>query len=197
MNPWNSLEIVKLVASLLTPIAVAVVGLWINRRLKKFEQLQWANQKVVEKRLVVFDQIAPLLNDLLCYFTYVGCWKDLTPPDVVKLKRGLDRIAYVNAPLFPRAFLDRYNAFIGLCYRPFAGWTQDAKLRTPTERRKEAAGTSWKAEWDSCFAELSECYDPKKVQGAYSELVSYLACELGVGIQLESVPVGKIPFNIR
>ena len=197
MNPWNSLEIVKLAASLLTPIAVAVVGLWINRRLKKFEQLQWANQKVVEKRLVVFDQIAPLLNDLLCYFTYIGCWKDLTPPDVVKLKRGLDRIAYVNAPLFPPAFFDRYNAFIELCYRPFAGWIQDAKLRTLTERRKEAAGTSWKAEWDSCFAESSECYDPKKVQGAYWELVSYLAGELGIGIQLESVPVGKIPFNIR
>lgn len=91
---WNSLEIAKLIASVLTPISVVVFGFWINRRLKVFEHLQWANQKVVEKRLYVYQELVPLLNDLLCYFTYVGNWKTHNPASIIELKRKLDRIAY-------------------------------------------------------------------------------------------------------
>ena len=32
---WNGLEIAKLIASLTTPIMVALIGFWLNRRLKK------------------------------------------------------------------------------------------------------------------------------------------------------------------
>ena len=56
---WNSLEVAKLLVSALTPLAVLTFGFWINRRLKRVEHLQWASQKVIEKRLVVFDQVAP------------------------------------------------------------------------------------------------------------------------------------------
>ncbi|HEY0348815.1 MAG TPA: hypothetical protein VGC60_11755 [Pyrinomonadaceae bacterium] len=73
MNPpqptWNSLEIVKLLVSGLTPIVVLIIGIWISRSLKRLEFLQWTNQKITEKRIAVFEELAPLLNDLLCYFT--------------------------------------------------------------------------------------------------------------------------------
>ena len=35
---WNSLEIIKLLAGLVTPLVVAVVGYWITLRLKAQEE---------------------------------------------------------------------------------------------------------------------------------------------------------------
>jgi hypothetical protein len=88
-NPWTSLEVVKIISSSLTPLVVAGVGIYIYRLSKRFEHLQWRNQKLVEKRLSIYDDIAPLLNDNLCYFTYVGTWKTKTPPEVIASKRKL------------------------------------------------------------------------------------------------------------
>jgi len=48
-NSWNSLEIAKLVAGILTPIALAALGIYLHRLAKRFEYLQWRNQKLTEK----------------------------------------------------------------------------------------------------------------------------------------------------
>src|SRR6266566_843777 len=100
-----------------------------------------------------FRRIGATLNDLLCYFTFVGCWKELSPPEVVKRKRLMDRIVNVNAPLFSKDFVNKYHEFIGNCYGTYSGWGQDAKLRTLWERRKAAAGGSWPNAWDGCFTD--------------------------------------------
>ena len=193
---WNSLEIAKLVISALTPIIVLVIGLWINRSLKRLEHIQWTNQKITEKRIAIFEELAPQLNDLLCYFTFVGCWKDLSPPEVIKLKRKMDRIVHVNAPLFSKQFLNKYYNFINACYSTYSGWGHDAKLRTLSERRK-AADDSWDVKWSECFADEDNCSDPKSVKLAYVELMSCFSVELGVGIDSDQVPAGRIPANVR
>jgi hypothetical protein len=225
-SPWNSLEVVKLFVGVLSPAALLVFGLWLNRQLKRFELLQWSSQKVrswaelsgqdaktlpfwqarhrlrpmsekvIERRLAVFQELAPLLNDLLCYFTYIGCWKELTPLEVVKLKRRIDKSVYVNAPLFPSSFIVRYNALIHECYSMFTGWGEDAKLRTQRQRRKQAAGSSWDQAWDACFVPENEATEPKRIREVYSEFMSYFAQELGVGVQAETVPAGHPPANI-
>jgi hypothetical protein len=77
---WNSLEVAKFIVSIISPLILIFLGFWINRRIKHTEFLNWTNQKVIEKRIAIFDQIAPLLNDLYCFFMYIGHWKELTPP---------------------------------------------------------------------------------------------------------------------
>ena len=47
-DPWNSLEIAKLVIAFLTPLSVALFGWFVSRRLKKLELAQWSNQKLIE-----------------------------------------------------------------------------------------------------------------------------------------------------
>ena len=192
---WNSLEVVKLIVSALTPLAVLIGGWWLNRRLKRIEHLQWTNQKVIEKRIEVYDEVAPLLNDLLCYFTFVGCWKDLEPTEVVSLKRKLDRLVHVNAPLFSSELLDLYNGFVGSLFSTFTGWGQDARLRTHPRRRKEAAGDEWKQSWDNLF-DVDGASEPAQVRDAYSKLMSRFAAELGVGVASQ-VPQIRIPVNHR
>jgi hypothetical protein len=63
---WNSLEVAKLAVAAATPIAVAVVGFWLNNRLKSVEQAQWSQQKVIERRITAYDDIAIPLNRLFC-----------------------------------------------------------------------------------------------------------------------------------
>ncbi len=196
-SDWNSLEVAKLLVSSLTPILVIAIGLGINRSLKRLEQIQWKNQKVIEKRLSVFEELAPYLNDLLCYFTFVGCWKDLTPVEVVKLKRRIDRTVHVNAPLFSTEFLDRYYDFINLCYGTYSGWGQDAKLRTLADRRRESAGTTWNEKWTDCFAEVNDCSDPRIVKSSYIALMTCFSKELGVGLDQSHIPSGGIPENLQ
>ncbi|HEY3309678.1 MAG TPA: hypothetical protein VGJ93_14590 [Desulfuromonadaceae bacterium] len=87
-NPWTSLEVVKLISSSLTPLVIAGVGVYIHRLTKRFEHLQWRNQKLVEKRLNIYDDLAPLLNENLCYFTCVGSWKEKTPSEVIASKKN-------------------------------------------------------------------------------------------------------------
>src|SRR5664280_674150 len=127
---WNSLEVAKLVCSMLTPAAIAIFGVYIHRVTKRFEDRQWRGQKLTEKRLAIYDDLAPLFNDLLCYFSYVGCWKELKPPNVVALKRRIDRKIYLAAPLFPKEFFQACQSLQGQCFKPFSGWGMDAQLRT-------------------------------------------------------------------
>ena len=72
MESWNSLEVVKLLVGILNPIALLIIGWFINKRLKKVEQSQWLNQKMIEKRLEIYDKLAPSFNDLFCFYTNVG-----------------------------------------------------------------------------------------------------------------------------
>lgn len=191
---WNSLEIVRLVVSGLTPLVVAAVGFWLNRRLKKIEQLQWASQQVVEKRIEFYYSAVPKLNDLLCYFTYVGSWKDLTPPEVVRLKRVLDKEFYINAPILPPEILERYFLLVSKCYRSFSGWGADAKLRTRIERRKEASGKSWETAWEFLFY-TENVLEPREIQDDYNGLVGALANTLGIGVNSAWLPRGRVPRN--
>jgi hypothetical protein len=189
------MEIAKLIISAVTPLIVLVIGLAISRSLKRLEYRQWTNQKITEKRIAVFEELAPLLNDLLCYFTFVGCWKELSPLEVVQRKRLMDRIIHVNAPLFSKEFVNLYTDFIDVCYMAYTGWGEDAKLRTMVGRRKER--TVWNTAWDSCFVDINDCSDPKLVRAKYTSLMSGFAEELGVGLNLDYIPSGRIPSNIK
>ena len=54
----------------LTPLTVAALGIFIARASRRIEQVQWANQTVVTRRLDIFGQLAPGLNQLLCFATF-------------------------------------------------------------------------------------------------------------------------------
>lgn len=176
---WTSLEITKLAVAALTPILVAGIGVWLNRRLKSIEQAQWARQKVIERRIKAYDELALPLNELFCFFCYVGTWKELTPHDAVKLKRHLDQTAHTNAALFDRSFLPQYNAFMDTCFATFGRWGEDAKLKTLSDRRMEALGNEWRPEWSKCFATREQATEPEQVKQTYARLMVYLAEAIG------------------
>lgn len=135
-HPWNSLEIVKLAAEVLTPVSVAAFGWLVSHRLKQLELVQWTNQKLIEKRLALYDTIAPLLNRLLCFYTWVGPWKDISPDDVIRAKRELDQTIHIYRHLFDDDVYRAYQAYLDALFDTHSGAGRDRgsnrRSRAPT-----------------------------------------------------------------
>jgi len=165
--------------------------------LKSIEQYQWANQKVIEQRIRVAQEYGEPLNDVFCYYTYVGGWKEKRPSDIVALKRKLDKIAYVNQPIFPGEFIKRHNDFMDLLYKTHKGWGVDAKLKTKYERRKEAFGPEWKEQWQVYFLTGERIPEPEEVREAYAEHQAYIATTIGIGLQGAPNVPAVLPINVR
>jgi hypothetical protein len=177
-SPWNSLEIAKLAVSLFSALIFLYLGLRVNRAAQQLEASQWINQKIIEKRLALYDQIAPLLNDLYCFYVRVGGWKEVTPPQVIEIKHRLDRLVSVNSPLFSNNFRRAYDQFMLLCFDMLVAENRDAQLRTLTDQRTALPG--WREEWQPMFSEPSSCPPPYQVLAAYEELMARFAKELGI-----------------
>jgi hypothetical protein len=192
---WNSLEIAKLVASALTPIVVAAFGYRLNGRLKSLEAAQWSQQKIVERRIKAYDDLAPALNRLFCFFAYVGTWKESTPVEMVEQKRVIDRCAHISAPLFDGGFLRLYGELLDCCFATFGGWGEDAKLRTLTDRRKHALKGDWNSAWDVCFvSDPGQASAPEDVKQAYTRLMAYVATAIGATeVDAHMLGTGRVP----
>jgi hypothetical protein len=135
------------------------------------------------------------LNDLLCYFTCVGFWKELDPPKVVSLKRVVDKKVHLAAPLFSKSVFQLSMEFQALCFEPYTGWGQDARLRTQFQRRKEARSADWHDEWDSYFSVAPT--DPREIRRVYRSLMEAFAADIGVHDSYMVPHSGRVPENIR
>jgi hypothetical protein len=174
---WNSLEIAKLAVAALTPIFLFVLGYMVTRAAGRVEEAQWFSRKLVERRLELYDQMAPTLNDLFCFFTLVGHFEGVTPPQALDRKRKVDRIFHANAPLFSTEFRDRYQDFVNVCFLPFTGSGRPAQLRASLAAQKRERAT-WDDSWDAMFAQGEES-PPSQIAAAYDDMMDELATDVG------------------
>jgi hypothetical protein len=185
-STWTALEVAKLLVSLLTPLMILLLGIWVTRLAERFKAVLWANQKIIEKRIAVYDELAPLINDLYCYYSFVGNWKELSPPQIVETKRKLDKKIYIVAPLFSRGFISLYNTFIHLCFETYVGAGHNAKLLTLVVNtngdRKSAFPGNWDKTWDKMFSDPAKCLDKSQIKDGYFNLMNCFSSELGIGL---------------
>jgi hypothetical protein len=168
---WTSLEIIKLTVSALIPIAVVGVGYIVSRATSRLESVKWANQTIIQRRLDLFQQVAPKLNRLLCFAVFFGSWKEVTPADAIRLKREIDEIMYVNRVLFSSELLDAYLAFTRVLFELYARTDDNARLRVAI---KSPLGDRRNLDWwdESMEREFSTSNIPSsdEVQAAYDAL---------------------------
>jgi hypothetical protein len=151
---WTSLEIAKLAVGALTPLAVVGLGFLLARLTRRVEAVQWANQTVVTRRVELFTQVAPKLNQLLCFATFVGRWKEIRPEQATALKRDLDETMYSNRVLFSDELFTAYHAFMTTLFDMYASTDADAPLRaeiaTALGNRRNLAW--WENSMTDCFS---------------------------------------------
>lgn len=178
---WNSLELAKLVVSALTPLLVVGLGAIVTRALRRIEDTQWQNRKVIERRLILYDKMAPLLNDLLCFFLTIGHFREIDPPAALAKKRELDRLFYANEYLMSEHFASSFNAFIQVCFRHYAGVGHDAQLRMSLEdARSERGAARWDEAWNDYFAGGRYLSERESVSTRYRELMLVFSEQVGV-----------------
>ena len=112
MTPADQIALLNACATALTPVAVLAVGYWLDRRVKKVEHFREREHRITETRFQLYKEIGFQLNDLFAYFSYVGLWKELSPADIVRRKRELDRHVYTYQQVFGRAFFEHYIVFM-------------------------------------------------------------------------------------
>lgn len=179
---WFTVEKSELIVNAIVPITVASLGILIFRLTSSLENQRWRNQKVIERRLTVFEQMAPEINDLYCYFLLVGNWKRLSPVSMIEAKRKLDRMYYTNAFLFSETFKGDYKAFMGACFLTFTGPNADARLRTTIEvddqSRRIWFGEQWQTDWEQRHFAETEATPRGEVADAYRSLMHSFSLEL-------------------
>jgi hypothetical protein len=182
-DSWNSVQIVTLVVDALTPITVVVLGVLFTRASRRIEQVQWANQTVVTHRLNVFDKLAPGLNQLLCFATFVGSWKEIDPRKAIAIKRDLDQTMYANKVLFSDELFAAYHRFMSVLFAMFSTTGADAKVRAPIESNwGSRRDLRW---WDDAMSDLfsNDAVSVKEIQDAYDELSQQFRADLYVTSQ--------------
>lgn len=101
-SPWNSYAVASLVVAFLTPLLLFSLGLVVTRAARRIENAQWASRKLIERRLELHKEMAPVLNDVYCFFTTRGHFREITPPAVLEKKRQLGQVVpYEQEPLQP------------------------------------------------------------------------------------------------
>lgn len=176
-SPKDWADYLTLFANLLGPIITAIFGVWILRITKKIEHSQWRNQKLIEKRIAVWDDVAPRINDIFCYCMRVGNWKNPSPKDVIGWKREVDKKVHTYRPYFSPVFFTRFMEFMEACFATYQGHGVDAKLKTPLSEHKSAHDT-WQSEWDDYFYESPSTN--KEISTKYLAFQRQLSAELNV-----------------
>lgn len=167
----------------LVPIVVVLVGWRLNKRLKTLEQANWANQKLVERRLQLFDDIMPRLNDMYCFYNFVGNWKEITPADVISTKRYLDKKVQVYAAILGRTFVNTYEAFNKVAFKTYSDAGTDAKIRSVISGfdgdRKSHCRYEWDQQWDTLFL-TPAVYDKTAFQASYRAVEDEFQRTIGI-----------------
>jgi hypothetical protein len=176
---WDSLKIPILIVAVLGPVIIVILAIRFSRFKKRLIGQYQSNQKLIEKRIEVYERIGPKLNDLLGFFCYTGDWKDFTPMDIMRLKRELDKEITINTPLFSDDLHERYDAFVRLCFVAHAGWEHQEKIKSQYAMRKEHM-PEWNEEWVPFF-DTNNVVEGIKMKERYDELMEYFKKEVNIG----------------
>src|SRR3712207_4373955 len=116
------LEVVKAAAEASVPVVGAILGYRLNQRAQHWEASPWRNPELIKIRVGYYEALAPQLNDIMCYFTFIGQCKKFSPPDIISIKRAVDREFYSTLPLFTPPCEVAYNEFMETCFSMFGDW---------------------------------------------------------------------------
>jgi hypothetical protein len=157
---------------------MVVLAIWFSRVIKRMKKKHWSNQKIVEKRMEVFDRMAPMLNDIYCFYCYVGNWKEIAPPELLSYKRDLDKEMNIYASLFSEDLSTKFRNFMLLCFVSSSGWEHDEKIKSLVELRREHC-EGWDEDWIKYF-DTNNVVEAVQIKERYDKLIESFKSDLVV-----------------
>ena len=130
---------------------------------------QWSYQKIVEKRLEIYDKVVPKLNDIFCFYCYNGNWSEISPVALLRIKKELDKDMNSYASLFSDDLSKKYMAFKQLCFVSKSGWEKDEKIKSHYELRQQNS-LDWDDGWIQYF-DTNNVVEAIKIKERYDALI--------------------------
>jgi len=174
-SPKDWTDNAKLASELLGPFIAFILGLLVLRLTNRLAHGQWRNQKIIEKRIKIWDEIGPVVNDIYCYCFRVGGWKKFTPLEIIEKKRVADKLVHLSRPYFSGDFYKVYCKFINSCFEHYQGHGVDAKLKTPLWEHQNAH-QPWDSAWDKLF--YATATEEEIFQRRYEKLLHQVSLDL-------------------
>lgn len=182
------------ISSAAVPVLVVVLGIYLGRG-------QSRNEELVRVRLEYYKQLAPDLNRLMSYLTFIGTWRDDSPGDIIRLKRTLDSTFFPAAPLFSSDVEGAYKEFIETAFVSFGAWGKDARINSSAYRRRQSwkSTPAWSDEWDTMFALRDEEDISREslleFQSLYDTLLSALVADINIARARPQYTTNRVAIN--
>jgi hypothetical protein len=171
------LDIVNTIISFLTPLAIAVVGFFIQRVLAQQNQNWRIQERLVDKRVEIYQSIAEDLNKIYCYVMDVGTFKDESPDEIIQAKRNVDKNMYMYQAIWPEETFNQFKEYMDSAFATYQGYGEDAKIRATTIEKRSAykkGDKNWQDDWDKRFTGKR---DPEH-QPKYKKLMNLISRDL-------------------
>ena len=169
------MEIIKIIVSFATPIIILLLGVWAKNIAVDYEKRASLNDRVIEKRVEIYEMIGKDLNDVYVYLVQVGDWKEFSPSQIIEKKRDIDQSMYVSRPYWSNNAFLSYTEFMDASFETFTGIGEDAKIKTVTYQLEKL--DSWEGGWKKYFSK--EPTEMRVIKDKYSLLMNNLATEFG------------------
>lgn len=172
-SAWNSLEVAKLIVSIITPVAIVFIGFWIQSTLAKQNQTWKARERLADRRLMIYDDIRDELNRIYCFIEDVGTWKEEDPDKVISYKRKLDQVMHTQQAIWAPDTFSAYQEYMDAAFATYQGVGEDAKIETKLYE-KEKGIKDWKPAWSD---RLTDKKDPSH-KSKYKTLINLISRDL-------------------
>jgi hypothetical protein len=160
------LGIIEMVVMVFILIFLIYLILRLSNLFRKQDNERTISEKILEKRIAVYDIIAVKLYHIMCFFLYTGNWVEISPVEILRLKRELDRDTNIYGPLFDEELVGKFQEFHQQCFISASGWEQDVKIKSLYDLRVKH-NMDWEEDWAHYFdtnnvveaIQLKEKYD--------------------------------------
>ncbi len=170
-----NMELIKLIISIATPVIILLLGVWAKNIAIDYEKRASLNDRIIKKRVEIYEKIGKELNDIFVFLVQVGDWKDYSPYQILDKKRNLDKIMYVNRPYWSDSAFLSYTSFMDSAFEMHTGIGEDAKIKTVTYQFETLE--SWEEDWKNWFSSTPTEMDI--IREKYSLLMTHLSNEFG------------------
>jgi len=178
--PPNWFDWAGLAVDGLTPLAVVLLGLMAARYADRLERNRALDAVAVNWRIEVFRNVAPQLNLLRCFFTYVGDWRRISLDQATAAKRDCDRMIYMNAFLFAPDTIDAWRDFVATAFDENRGPGRDFAFRASVARHRQE-NVGWREDWAERFVTHEQRVTRKAFVAAHDRVLALVVRDLGVG----------------
>lgn len=131
MKGENLEKWVKLASTILLPVILVWLGFLVQDSLGSKDRL-------VDKRLEVYDQVGPTLNDIYVFIERVGHYKDLKQEDVVQRKRQADKTIYSTQAIWSPQLITAYKSYTDEAFETWIAEGVDAQPRQSSANHRRA-----------------------------------------------------------